>query len=160
MNRIGVAVALCLFSLCVRAEESTSNPVHVPGHFKDGSRFNLACQGDFDVPPSVLKLARPAVPSELLSPRAYEDMIVRRYEMVWNVKTYFDVGVDGRPTNIRSDRTEPRGFGKSANATMKLWRFSPATRAGQPVKASCAQEFGFDLRTTKQKAEADGRATE
>ena len=69
----------------------------------------------------------------------------RRAHIQGYVRLRIDVGLDGRPTNIRV--VQPMGMGLDENAieAVKRWRFRPALIGDRPVVAPALVEVGFHL---------------
>jgi TonB family protein len=69
----------------------------------------------------------------------------RRAHIQGYVRLRIDVGLDGRPTNIRV--VQPIGMGLDENAidAVKRWRFRPALIGDRPVVAPALVEVGFHL---------------
>jgi TonB family protein len=55
------------------------------------------------------------------------------------------VGPDGRPRDIRVQRTLGMGLDEKAIEAVKLWRFDPAKKDGQPVAVPVSVEVSFRL---------------
>jgi TonB family protein len=69
----------------------------------------------------------------------------RRAHVQGYVRLRIDVGIDGRPSNIRV--VQPMGLGLDENAieAVKRWRFRPALIGDRPVVAPALVEVGFHL---------------
>lgn len=69
----------------------------------------------------------------------------RRAHIQGYVRLRIDVGLDGRPSNIRV--VQPMGMGLDENAieAVKRWRFRPALIGDKPVVAPALVEVGFHL---------------
>jgi TonB family protein len=69
----------------------------------------------------------------------------RRAKIQGYVRLRIEVGLDGRPTNIRV--VQPIGMGLDENAieAVKRWRFRPALIGDKPVVAPALVEVGFHL---------------
>lgn len=69
----------------------------------------------------------------------------RRAKIQGYVRLRIDVGLDGRPLNIRV--VQPIGMGLDENAieAVKRWRFRPALIGDKPVVAPALVEVGFHL---------------
>ena len=55
------------------------------------------------------------------------------------------VGPEGRPHNIRAQRSLGMGLDEKAVAAVNTWRFQPATLNGQPVAVEVNVEVRFRL---------------
>jgi len=55
------------------------------------------------------------------------------------------VGPDGKPRDIRIQRSIGMGLDKKAMEAVQQWRFSPATKDGQPVAVQISVEVSFKL---------------
>jgi protein TonB len=55
------------------------------------------------------------------------------------------VGPDGKPRDIRVQRSIGMGLDKKAIEAVQQWRFSPATKDGQPVAVQISVEVSFKL---------------
>jgi TonB family protein len=56
------------------------------------------------------------------------------------------IDTSGNVTDIRIDRALGKGLDENAVDAVKKWKFSPATRDGQPVSVSMMTEISFNLR--------------
>ncbi len=55
------------------------------------------------------------------------------------------VGVDGLPRDLKISRTLSKDFDRAAMDAVKKWKFSPATKGGNPVAAEIMVEVTFNL---------------
>ena len=62
-----------------------------------------------------------------------------------SVLLWLVVGPEGRPHNIRIQRSLGMGLDEKALATVSTWRFQPATLDGQPVAVEVNVEVSFRL---------------
>ncbi|MEO5922582.1 MAG: energy transducer TonB [Bryobacteraceae bacterium] len=69
----------------------------------------------------------------------------RRAHVQGSVRLRIDVGLDGRPTNIRVVQPMGMGLDESAIEAVKRWRFRPALIGDRPVVAPALVEVGFHL---------------
>jgi protein TonB len=69
----------------------------------------------------------------------------RRAKMQGFVRLRIDVGLDGRPVNIRVVQTLGMGLDENAIEAVKHWRFRPALIGDRPVVAPALVEVGFHL---------------
>ncbi|HJT54244.1 MAG TPA: energy transducer TonB [Candidatus Angelobacter sp.] len=67
-----------------------------------------------------------------------------RYQGI--VVMHIVVDTSGNVSDIRIDRALGRGLDENAVDAVKKWKFSPATRDGQPVSVAMAIEISFNLR--------------
>lgn len=67
-----------------------------------------------------------------------------RYQGI--VMMHIVIDTSGNVTDIRIDRALGKGLDENAVNAVKKWRFSPATRDGQPVSVSMTTEISFNLR--------------
>ncbi len=69
----------------------------------------------------------------------------RRSHAQGSVRLRIDVGLDGRPTNIRVVQPMGMGLDEAAIEAVKRWRFRPALIGDRPVVAPALVEVGFHL---------------
>ncbi len=69
----------------------------------------------------------------------------RKAKLQGFVRLRIDVGLDGRPTNIRVIESMGLGLDEAAINAVKQWRFQPALSGSQPVVAPATVEVGFHL---------------
>jgi TonB family protein len=69
----------------------------------------------------------------------------RRAHLQGSVKLRIDVGLDGRPVNIRVVQPMGLGLDEAAIEAVKRWRFRPALVGDKPVVAPALVEVGFHL---------------
>ncbi|HKT49570.1 MAG TPA: energy transducer TonB [Candidatus Angelobacter sp.] len=67
-----------------------------------------------------------------------------RYQGI--VMMHIVIDTSGNVTDIRIDRALGKGLDENAVDAVKKWKFSPATRDGQPVSVSMMTEISFNLR--------------
>ena len=89
-----------------------------------------------DQKPSVLRKTKPEYPE-----------IARRAEREGLVELEFIVGVDGRATDFKVIKEQPKGFGfgEAAIEAVKRWRFSPAKKGGESVRMRVKVPVRFTL---------------
>ena len=63
-----------------------------------------------------------------------------------NVMMRIVIDTSGSVTDIRIERALGKGLDENAVEAVKKWKFSPATRDGQPVSVSMMTEISFNLR--------------
>src|SRR5215469_16232779 len=61
------------------------------------------------------------------------------------VKLWAIIGPDGRPHNLRVERSVGMGLDEKAIEAVRNWRFKPATKDGQAVAVEIEVEVGFHL---------------
>ena len=69
----------------------------------------------------------------------------RRAKVQGYVRLRIDVGIDGRPVNIRVEQAMGLGLDENAIEAVKRWRFRPALIGDRPVVAPALVEVGFHL---------------
>jgi protein TonB len=69
----------------------------------------------------------------------------RRAHVQGFVRLRIDVGIDGRPLNIRVVKAMGLGLDENAIEAVKRWRFRPALIGDRPVIAPAMVEVGFHL---------------
>jgi TonB family protein len=69
----------------------------------------------------------------------------RRAHVQGAVRLRIDVGLDGRPVNIRVVQAMGLGLDENAIEAVKRWRFRPALIGDRPVVAPALVEVGFHL---------------
>jgi len=69
----------------------------------------------------------------------------RRAHVQGFVRLRIDVGIDGRPSNIRVVKAMGLGLDENAIEAVKRWRFRPALIGDRPVIAPALVEVGFHL---------------
>lgn len=107
--------------------------------------LSLQCEGDFDQPPKLIKGRAPLAPISALNEDFIHTRWIKNLPLRWDMETTFQVGTDGKPTDIRTTRTDPPTFAGNMNAAVKAWRFEPASRDGEPVAATCTTSFSIEL---------------
>jgi len=55
------------------------------------------------------------------------------------------VGADGKPRNLKVQRSAGMGLDEKAIAAVNKWRFQPATLDGRPVAVRISVEMSFRL---------------
>lgn len=88
----------------------------------------------FDVPPKPLEQRPPEYPFNQ-----------RAAGIVGRVTLNFILGVDGRVEEVHIVKSNNPWFERPAIDAVLKWRFSPALRAGQPVRTRVQQEIRFNL---------------
>ena len=86
-------------------------------------------------------------PRTLSAPDPKYPQAARRAEREGVVELEFTVGVDGRATNIKVIKEEPKGFrfGDAAIEAVKRWRFAPAKKGGKSVPMRVKIPIRFTL---------------
>src|SRR5229473_2788691 len=74
----------------------------------------------------------------------YSD-VARKAKYQGSVLLWLVVGPEGRPHNIRVQRSLGMGLDERALAAVSTWRFQPATLNGQPVAVEVNVEVSFRL---------------
>jgi protein TonB len=69
----------------------------------------------------------------------------RRARLEGTVVLMIDIGLDGRPANIRVVRAAGLGLDERAVEAVRKWRFRPALSGDRPVVAPAVVEVGFHL---------------
>ena len=116
-----------------------------PNRDLKAAELPLACEGEFDVPPTLRKGKTPVMPVSMLSPGLLNDRVIKRLPLHWDVETTFRVDKDGKPKEIRSSATDPPQFARHMNAAVGGWRFEPASLQGVPAAARCAASMRFEI---------------
>jgi TonB family protein len=117
-----------------------------PG-FKDGQPVNVIAQievnfrlgnakwylgrAEFHLPPGAL---RPAV--EKSAAPHVPDNAVRAIATLT-----MDVDENGSPANLRIDKSSDDEWAQAVTDALKKWRFTPASKDGQPISVSCTMDF-------------------
>lgn len=104
--------------------ESAAAPVELSNFGKDG--------------------VKPPKPVYSPEPDFSEEARHARYQGI--VMMHIVIDTSGNVTDIRIDRALGRGLDENAVEAVKKWKFSPATRDGQPVSVSMMTEISFNLR--------------
>jgi TonB family protein len=87
---------------------------------------------------------KPPKPVYSPEPDFSEEARHARYQGV--VMMHIVIDTSGNVTDIRIDRALGKGLDENAVDAVKKWKFSPATRDGQPVSVSMMTEISFNLR--------------
>ena len=102
-----------------------------------GRAIEMEVQVQVDQKPSVLRRTKPKYPE-----------IARRAEKEGLVELEFIVGVDGRATDFKIIKEQPKGFGfgDAAIEAVKIWRFTPAKKGGDsvPMRVKVPVRFTLD----------------
>lgn len=53
----------------------------------------------------------------------------------------FDIDEEGLPVNVQSENSSDDGWARDVTDALREWKFTPATKDGMPVSASCTMEF-------------------
>jgi outer membrane biosynthesis protein TonB len=53
----------------------------------------------------------------------------------------FDIDETGLPVNVRTENSSDDGWSRDVTDALREWKFTPATKDGMPVSASCIMEF-------------------
>jgi TonB family protein len=69
----------------------------------------------------------------------------RKAKYQGTVVLWVEVGPDGRPRQIRVQRTLGMGLDEKAMEAVKTWKFEPARLNGQPVAVQINVEVNFRL---------------
>ena len=89
----------------------------------------------YDTPPRVLEAYVPVYPvSRLLSGKT------------GSCKVSFTIGADGTATDARPDPDADEKMCAHGLYALRHWRFSPATKDGQPVTTRFRMPFDYDIR--------------
>jgi TonB family protein len=86
------------------------------------------------IPPKVIQRAEPGYTKEALEAKLQGNVILS-----------FLVGKDGAPSGIQVVRGLGMGLDEKAVECLKLWRWKPATRYGEPVSTKATLEMTFRL---------------
>ncbi|MCU1336325.1 MAG: TonB family protein [Bryobacterales bacterium] len=92
---------------------------------------------------SLARITRHPVLLHKEEPEYSEDARKARFQ--GTVTLLIDVGLDGRPTNIRVTQGVGLGLDERAVDAVTHWRFSPAVAGDRPVVAPALIEVGFHL---------------
>ena len=86
-------------------------------------------------------------PRTLSTPDPKYPQAARRAEREGLVQLEFTVGVDGRATDFKVIKEEPKGFGfgEAAIDAVKRWRFTPAKKGGESVPTRVKIPIRFTL---------------
>ena len=86
-------------------------------------------------------------PRTLSTPDPKYPSAARRAEREGLVELEFTVGVDGRATDLKVIKEEPKGFGfgEAAIDAVKRWRFTPAKKGGESVPMRVKIPIRFTL---------------
>lgn len=87
---------------------------------------------------------KPPKPVYSPEPDFNEEARHARYQGVVMMRIVIDTS--GNVTDIRIERALGKGLDENAVDAVKKWKFSPATRDGQPVSVSMLTEVSFNLR--------------
>jgi TonB family protein len=87
---------------------------------------------------------KPPKPVYSPEPDFSEEARHARYQGI--VMMHIVIDTSGNVTDIRIDRVLGKGLDENAVNAVKKWKFSPATRDGQPVSVSMMTEISFNLR--------------
>lgn len=90
--------------------------------------------GDLDQKPRPIVQSPPSYPFEL-----------RRKKIEGSVSVYFVVDEDGRVVDPRVERATDPAFERPALEAVRQWRFEPAVRGGQKVKAKMHVPLRFSV---------------
>lgn len=91
---------------------------------------------EYDQAPRFLKQVDPEYPEAALRARIEGSVVLE-----------FTIGIDGKATDIKVTKEEPKGFGfgEAAIEAMKKWRFTPAKKGGKSVPMRVRQTIRFSL---------------
>ncbi len=53
----------------------------------------------------------------------------------------FDIDETGLPVNVQTENSSDDGWAHDVTDAVREWKFTPATKDGMPVSASCTMEF-------------------
>ena len=108
----------------------------IPDPGLDGRDIDPEVQVQVDQRPRTLSTPDPKYPSA-----------ARRAEREGLVELEFTVGVDGRATDLKVIKEEPKGFGfgEAAIDAVKRWRFTPAKKGGESVPMRVKIPIRFTL---------------
>ena len=109
----------------------------IPDAGLDDRSIDTQVEVQVDQKPSFLRKAEPKYPE-----------VARRAEREGLVEVEFIVGADGRATDIKVIKEEPKGFGfgEAAIEAVKRWRFTPAKKDGEnvPMRVKIPIRFTLD----------------
>ncbi len=86
-----------------------------------------------------------SAPRVLLQPEPEYSEEARKAKYQGVCVLYLEVGPDGRPRNIRVERSLGLGLDEKAIEAVKKWTFDPATKDGKPVTVAINVEVSFRL---------------
>jgi periplasmic protein TonB len=86
-----------------------------------------------------------APPRQIYAPDPDYSEEARKMKHQGSVVLWMVVGTDGRPRNIRVQRSLGMGLDEKAIEAVKTWRFDPAKKDGQPVNVQINVEVYFRL---------------
>jgi periplasmic protein TonB len=96
--------------------------------------------------PGVLRVGKGIKPPrQIYSPDPDYSEEARKMKHQGSVMLWMVVGTDGRPRNIRVQRSLGLGLDEKAVEAVKTWRFEPARKDGQPVAVQINVEVLFRL---------------
>jgi len=84
-------------------------------------------------------------PKPLYTPEPEYTPEARKAKLEGIVKVRFVVEANGKVFDVTVVQSLGMGLDESTVATIKKWRFSPATRDKKPVRALCATDVPFHL---------------
>jgi TonB family protein len=128
----GVALCLCaLLSSCGKTAKTSLSPVAVERTAAfSGEYFQL---GDLDEGPVLLSKTEPVYPKEFFSAHIPGYCVVA-----------FIVDATGTPTQVQFTKASDAAFVDPSVRAVKSWRFSPATKSGNPVACHLQVPLVFD----------------
>ncbi len=84
-------------------------------------------------------------PRVVYSPEPEYSEEARKAKYQGTVVLHLIIGSDGRPRDIRIQRSLGLGLDEKAIETVRTWRFEPAKKDGQPVAVAINVEVNFNL---------------
>ena len=85
-------------------------------------------------------------PRQTYAPQPEYTDKARRKHQRGTVTLKLIVGVDGRTRDVKVENSLSKELDGAAVDAVKQWKFSPATKDGEPVAVHLAVEVSFDLR--------------
>lgn len=131
---MGLFLCLVAAVALVAGCQSLSSQQRANGRDAIEPRVVREAVGNYDVPPRLDSGNTPLYPPQLLQDR-----------VVGKVSVTYTIGVDGQPRDIHVTEATDKEFGISISEAVAGWRFTPATKAGQPVSTSVKMVYRFCL---------------
>jgi TonB family protein len=94
------------------------------------AKWHLA-RAEFHIPEGV---SRPVV-EKAEAPRNADSAISA------NATLTLDVDENGEPVNLRIDKSSDEEWGVNVMAALSKWKFTPASKDGNPIPVSCTMDF-------------------
>jgi len=100
-----------------------------------------------DFGPEIHHMSEPGMvaPKQLYSPEPEFSEKARLEKQQGNVGIDLVVGTDGLPRNLQIACSSAPDLNDNAIATVKQWKFAPATKDGKPVPVEIVVEVSFHL---------------